>query len=171
MNKNSLLLIFSVVFLTVALLALGAFGFWLLEKKVAFKSASSKRITPTATAGTAKSIPIASPTISRTFPSPTVVQVSAENQLKQAFAQKYSKPAADVSLEINKNDGTHAQGVVKFNGEVGGGWFLGYNNNGNWIIVADGNGTVPCAAIKPYNFPTSMVPECWDKNTNSLITR
>lgn len=88
--------------------------------------------------------------------------------IKAAMAAKYSKPVSEVELTVSKNTGTHAQGGVKFSGEIGGGWFLAYKDVGGWIIVQDGNGTVSCETIAPYNFPTSMVSECVDKNGNLI---
>jgi len=90
-------------------------------------------------------------------------------QIKEAFAQKYSKSVADVTVTIGENNGTYAKGGVKFAGEISGGWWLAYNDGTNWLIVADGNGTVMCDDLEGYDFPTSMVPECWDEATSELI--
>ena len=92
------------------------------------------------------------------------------DQLKQAFATKYSKPIGDVQLTVNKNTGTHATGGVKFSGEISGAMWLAYKSDEGWIIVHDGQGTIPCETIAPYDFPSDMVPECIDKDGN-LITR
>ena len=91
------------------------------------------------------------------------------DQIKEAFAEKYNKVLNDVSAEISENNGTYAKGLVNFAGEIGGGWWLDYKDN-TWVIVADGNGTVMCSFVEPYDFPTTMVPECWDENTNTLKT-
>jgi len=94
-----------------------------------------------------------------------------EQMFKELFADKYNKPIGDITLTIDENTGTHANGGVKFAGEIGGAWWLMAKSGGDWVIVADGNGTVPCSAIEPYNFPTSMVPECWDEGTGTLVVR
>ena len=52
-----------------------------------------------------------------------------------------------------------------------GGWWLAAKTSGEWVIVADGNGTVLCSDIEDYDFPVSMVPECWDETTQTLVTR
>ena len=92
---------------------------------------------------------------------------TAESQILKEFlsaelltAQKYAKNISAVTISISKNTGTHAQGGVKFAGEMAGGWFLAYKDDSGWIIVADGNGTIPCLTVAPYNFPADMIPDC-----------
>lgn len=104
---------------------------------------------------------VPSPTLS---PSPTVVKKTDEQGIKEAFSQKYNRPVSEVSITISKNNGIYAQGGVKFAGEMGGGWFLSYKEETGWIIVDDGNGTISCEKIAPYNFPKEFVPECVDKS-------
>ncbi|NIM03662.1 hypothetical protein GTN66_05880 [bacterium] len=119
--------------------------------------------------------PIASPVASpRPSPSPSPVVNPLETksdleQIKEAFAEKYNKQLAEITVTIDESTGTYANGGVKFEGEIGGAWWLAYNDGTGWIIVADGNGSVMCADVENYNFPTSMVPECWDEDTNTLI--
>lgn len=97
--------------------------------------------------------------------------------IKKAFAQKYDKPIADVEVTIGKKEEfpmkglNYASGSVKFAGEMGGGWWLAVQEGQIWKIVADGNGTVPCEAIEPYDFPKDMVPECYDAARGKLVRR
>jgi len=81
-------------------------------------------------------------------------------QIKNAFAKKYGKKNDDIDLNLSQNDGTYANGTVNFKLSMEGGIFLAANASGEWLIVFDGNGTIPCNALGPYNFPKSMVPEC-----------
>jgi len=90
--------------------------------------------------------------------------------IRQAFAAKYGHDVSEVEVEISKQFNPYISGGVTFAGEMGGGWFLAYKQEGEWIIVADGNGTIPCEAIEPYDFPTDMAPECYTQD-GSLITR
>jgi hypothetical protein len=108
--------------------------------------------------------------VNTTIPSPTTPQKSDLELIKEAFSQKYNRPVSEVNVTVSKNNGTHAQGGISFSGEMGGGWFLAYKQTGGWIIVQDGNGTISCETIAPYNFPKDMAPECVDKNGN-LIKR
>lgn len=106
-----------------------------------------------------------------TEPEPAEQPAPLEQALKQQFAEKFDKDTADINLEINEKTSTHAEGGVTFTGEMGGGWWLAATEEGKWVLVADGNGTVMCADIEPYNFPTTMVPECYNQDTQQLIKR
>lgn len=83
--------------------------------------------------------------------------------IREAMAERHGKAVDEVILTVAKNTGVHASGGVKFEGEMGGGWFLAAKSNGSWVIAADGNGTIPCAAIEPYDFPIDMAPSCHDE--------
>jgi hypothetical protein len=99
-----------------------------------------------------------------TVPSPSIAQKSDVEGIKEAFAKKYNKPVDQVEVSISKNNGTQATGGIKFAGEMGGAFWLAYKQADGWIIVHDGQGTISCETIAPYNFPSSMVSECVDKN-------
>jgi hypothetical protein len=164
MNKGLLILL---IFLMVILIAItGALLYWTVLKGEILKPAVEGEVTPTPTL--TQPTPTGTPTLT---PTPTIEEKSALEQIREAFAAKYGKPLADVNASISENDGTYAKGGVSFAGEIAGAWFLAYKGTSGWIIVADGNGTVTCASIDPYNFPTTMVPECWDESTSTLITR
>ncbi len=120
--------------------------------------------------------PSAPPVINEATPSPTTAasptqaSVSDVEGIRAAMAAKYGKAPADVEIEISKKTTLHAWGVTKFKGEMAGGWFLAYKEAKGWIIVDDGNGTISCEKIAPYNFPVSMVEECVNAN-GKLIKR
>jgi len=102
---------------------------------------------------------------------PVVQEVPTKNDailIKEVLAEKYSKDPEDVSLGVREMTTEYAAGSVKFAGEISGGWWLAAKVSGDWVIVADGNGTVMCSDIAPYSFPASMVPECYDETTGSL---
>ena len=103
-------------------------------------------------------------------PSPQNTQSDVES-IKQAMAKKHNKQVSEVKLTVSKNTGQFAQGSVSFEGEMGGGWFLAAKTASGWVIVQDGNGTISCQTIAPYNFPVSIVPECWDETTNKTVNR
>jgi hypothetical protein len=93
------------------------------------------------------------------------------DMIRQAMAGKYERTLEDVNLTVKEINGEYAQGTVGFKGEMGGGWFLAAYVDGEWVIVDDGNGTVSCQKIEPYEFPVSMVPECYDYDNSVLVTR
>jgi len=171
--KNNILLVFATVFVTLGLLAVGAFGFWFFQRNIQPNKTENGPLLPTPT--TAE---VFSPSPEKTItpevtivPTATLTAKSDHQLISEAFAEKYGKPIGDVDVDIGENTGTYASGLIRFSGEIGGGWFLAFNDGSGWIVVADGNGTVMCADIEGYNFPVSMVPECWDEATSSIVTR
>ncbi|MFA5025565.1 MAG: hypothetical protein WC503_03610 [Candidatus Shapirobacteria bacterium] len=92
----------------------------------------------------------------------SVTPVSEEISIKQSLAKKYNLPLNQISVIFKGITSSQAAGTVSFSGE--GGWFLTVKKNDAWEIIADGNGTVSCETIAPYNFPISLVSECVDKN-------
>jgi len=164
MNKS--LLITLVVLISILILISGGLLFWLVNNKNSLSNELLPSIKP----------------VSTPIPTSTLAPLSQENesdsesnsdllQVRQAFAQKYDKDLNEVKVTIKEKDDPYMSGGISFSGEISGGWFLAYHDNGDWIIVADGNGTVMCEKIEPYNFPTTMAPECWDEVNGELITR
>jgi len=90
---------------------------------------------------------------------------------KELFAAKFERPVSEVNISLSQEEAKHVKGSVSFVGEMGGGWFLGAKVANKWVIVDDGNGTVSCEKIAPFDFPTDMVPECWQEDTGKLIVR
>lgn len=171
MNKG--LLVALVALVSVLILISGGLLFWLVTNKIDFANKASLSVSPTPTLApnvNPETTVIPTQTIT---PMATQLPVKSDlQQIKEAFVQKYNKSLADVDVGINDNSKPYMSGNVIFAGEIGGGWFLAYyDNSNNWKIVADGNGTVMCDDIDSYNFPTDMVPECWDEVTSKLITR
>ena len=119
------------------------------NKNLSFK----KEITP--------SVAISPPLQPTNSPIPTKIEREAVVVIKELLANKHNKPLSDTQVTISKKDDTHIQGGVKFAGEIAGAWFLAVkDSNGQWVIVDEGNGTISCEKIAPYNFPSSMVKEC-----------
>jgi len=88
-------------------------------------------------------------------PTPTV------DLIKQAFAEKYSKPLSDINVTITQETATHAKGGVSFGagGPGEGGLFLATLIDNKWVLVFDGNGSIACQDLAPYNFPAEMIAE------------
>lgn len=112
------------------------------------------------------------PMIENITPTPTVAENTVE-LIKQALIKKNNWTNFEVEVTINKNDGTYASGSVKEKeSEVGGGYFFAKKVNGEWKIVADGNGSITCASLVPYpDYPVSLIPECYDEKTSTTIKR
>jgi len=97
--------------------------------------------------------------------------ISDEDAIRQAMADKYDRNISEVDLEVGDNNGEYARGTVIFAGDIGGGWWLAAKTDGAWEIVDDGNGVILCSVIEPYDFPASMVQECYDDVNGTVITR
>lgn len=102
---------------------------------------------------------------------PSEPKITDEESIAEAFAEKYIKPIEEVNITINQKAEPFARGGVAFTGEMGGAMWLAYKEGNDWLIVFDGQGTIPCSAIEPYDFPIEMASECWDEVNNKLIKR
>ena len=90
--------------------------------------------------------------------------------VKTALIAKHGSDFSGLNYSINKVEDNYASGAV--NGTGGGGMWFAAKVGENWVIVSDGNGTIDCSSLTPYpNFPTDIIPECWNSSTNKLITR
>lgn len=147
-------------------------GMWMSESK----NTAEDKVTPTL------AMKKPSPTLTQTMPSvgPTETeevtpteseQEQAKAAIKAAFAAKFDKRVDEVNITISDYQPSFAKGGVTFAGEMGGGWFLAAEVGGTWVIADDGNGTITCEKIEPYNFPVSMVSECWSEDTQEIIYR
>ena len=103
-------------------------------------------------------------------PTETTAPQSIDDQLTTFFCNKFSKPISDANLTVSQNTGTHATGGISFQGEIAGAMWLAHSDNGIWTVDYDGNGTIPCQDVEPHNYPSSILTECWDDNTNTVKT-
>jgi hypothetical protein len=91
--------------------------------------------------------------------------------LAELFSIKYNRTVEDANITISKREGDYIVGGVKFAGEIAGGYLLGAKVNGEWKIIFDGNGTIPCESVELVSFPSDLVTECWDTVNNVLVDR
>lgn len=162
-----------VVVLLCIIIALLMYLVYQLKVKNPQTAAETKKTEETVkTEDTSTPLPIlTSEVIDTVTPEPTIHSVSDKDLVQEAMAKRHNRTVADTQISISKNNGTHIWGSVKFGDEMGGGWFLAYKKDGTWIIVDDGNGTIECSTIAPYNFPVDMVSECWDSQQQKSIKR
>lgn len=120
---------------------------------------------------------ISSSTTSQTtksaFPSNKKVEkTESDNELlKKAVSEKTGISIDIIIVDVSKNTGKYAKGLVTSKGEtVGGGYWLAIKTNGKWSVVFDGQNTPECSLINPSGFPADMVPECFDSSGN-IVTR
>lgn len=129
--------------------------------------------TSVVTVPTVESTPLVVPTGTITLaptPSPTVDETAAIlAAVKAGIIAERGPKSANLTFTVSKIQGNFAQGGASAQG--GGAMWLAAKVGGTWKLVWDGNGTISCASIDPYNFPVSMVPECWNETTGKSVTR
>ncbi len=94
-----------------------------------------------------------------------------QEMIKEALARKSGRPPAELTLEINQKNGDYASGSFAFTDETDKGWWLAAKLGSTWQVVAEGDGPVVCERIEGYNFPVTMVPECYDQESGETIRR
>ncbi len=94
-----------------------------------------------------------------------------KTRIKTALIAKHGQNAQGLNVSVSKIEGNYAQGGASEEGMGGGMWFAA-KTNGVWQLVWDGNGIITCEDIASYpSFPTSMIPECFNTNTQDMTIR
>lgn len=100
------------------------------------------------------------------------VETSVEDQIAAALAQKNNWDASKVEINITTINGDYAKGDVRLMDEAGGGLWFAAKVNDTWKIVYDGNGIITCDLLSNYqDFPKDLIPQCFDTQTDNLVTR
>ncbi|MBD3282489.1 MAG: hypothetical protein GF387_02670, partial [Candidatus Portnoybacteria bacterium] len=93
-------------------------------------------------------------------------QFTKNELIKKLFAEKYNKKMSEISLSIEEEAENHVRGSIRFESNSGaGGIFLAAKVNGEWRLVFDGNGAIPCEELERYNFPEKMKEDCAESQT------
>lgn len=95
---------------------------------------------------------------------------SDSDLIKEAMLRKINSDETKMQVTISKIDGNYAKGGVSPIDGAGGAWFIAAKVSENWVIVYDGQAYPYCSQIAPYNFPKTMVPQCWDAK-GAVVTR
>jgi hypothetical protein len=158
--------ILTVLFITG--LTLGAFYLGTINKplennQIAIISPTKNTIPPSSSPSS-----ITSPT---TSPAPTTKTENDSELIKTALYKKNNWPSTEIlNVTVSSNDGTYAKGSI--NGNGGGGYFFAKKVGADWIIVADGNGIITCESLSNYpDYPSSLIPECYNEKTQNNIKR
>lgn len=116
--------------------------------------------------------PVSTQTSVSFTPSPTPIDETSAivSAVRAGLVIEHGQDAASMNISVSKIEGGYAQGGATASGG-GGAWFAA-KVNGNWVLVWDGNGQINCSNLTRYpNFPTDMIPECWNETTRKLVTR
>ena len=97
-------------------------------------------------------------------------QVDETELIKQAVYAKTGLNESQAQVTVNENIGSHAKGGIREYSAVGGAYWIAAKVGNEWIAVYDGQAQPSCELIAPYNFPTTMVPECLD-SLGQVVTR
>lgn len=100
-----------------------------------------------------------------------VASDSIETAIQQALIAKHGTQAAELDVTVSEVAGDYAKGGAGKEGLGGGMWFAA-KVAGDWQLVWDGNGVISCTELENYpDFPTSMIPSCYDEATSEMIER
>lgn len=148
--------------LLVVFLITGAniFGWLFLKNK------NLAEITPTPTLSPLANVKVK--TEVKKISSPTPV-VDESELIKEAVFKKTGLDKTKAEVTISKNAGEFASGGIKEFEAVGGAWWIAAKTDDGWICVHTGQSNPSCQDIAPYNFPTSIAPECMDENNQVVI--
>ena len=104
-------------------------------------------------------------------PLPTPNPTELLTQIDPVFRQQNPKLNNQLQLFLNRQSGNYASGSYQTAEPFESGWWLAAKISDQWQIIASGNGNILCQNIEGYNFPISIVPECYDQNTGNIIDR
>jgi hypothetical protein len=129
------------------------------------QTAVSVAVTPLPTV-TPTPVPQATASVSATPIDDSAALIAA---VKAGLVAEHGPDASTLVITVDKIAGNYAEGEASATG--GGGMWLATKLTGTWKLVWDGTGSVLCSSVNPYNFPTTMVQECWDDAKQANVTR
>lgn len=92
-------------------------------------------------------------------------------EIHKQLVAKHGPNAASLTISVSQIVDDYAKGGASEPGVGGGMWFAA-KVDGNWELIWDGNGIITCTDISDFpDFPTSMIPECYNTSTQSMIKR
>lgn len=93
-----------------------------------------------------------------------------KNSVMVGLKEKHGQVAANLNLSVTSIDGDYAKGMANETG--GGGLWFAAKVGGVWELVWDGNGIIECSSLASYpDFPSSLIPQCFDTATEQMKTR
>lgn len=150
-----------------AILVLGVGAYFAGKYGVSISVNNKNTAAPIATQGEAPTSPATPAAAPIPSPSDNSVLISA---VKEGLVSEHGPDASSMNVTVSTVEGSYAKGMASSTG--GGAIWFAANTSGTWELVWDGNGTITCATLANYpNFPSTLIPECWNEATNKLISR
>ncbi len=81
------------------------------------------------------------------------------DKIKEIFIAKYDRYTETLKVTVNQETENYARGSVSFESDMPGGLFLAAKVDGQWQVVHEGNGAIPCT-LSSYGFPEEMLNDC-----------
>jgi hypothetical protein len=160
---NKFFSVFGKIILVLIVLGLVGYGAYYLGIR------SNKNQTQVANQTTTTSVSTPTETIETQAPAQDET-ATIISDVRKGLITEHGQNAASLNITVSKIEGDYAQGAASEQG--GGGMWFAAKVNGVWKLVWDGNGTIQCSNVAPYpNFPTSMIPQCWNDSDQSIVKR
>lgn len=102
-----------------------------------------------------------------------------EMLIKKLYFDELDKDPSTIQVDVIQSTSDHVSGSIQLiepDEEAAAlnsveSFLAAKDENGAWVLVTTGNKVVSCEEIEPYDFPTEMVPECFDEETAEMIER
>lgn len=93
--------------------------------------------------------------------------------LKEAFTRKYNRDTSNTHIFIDDLVDSFIKGSVDFDNSGHTAAFYAYKSSDSdiWQIATVENGIVACTDIDPYNFPVSIIPQCYSYSSGTVVNR
>ncbi len=172
MNSDKFFALFGKIIIVLAVIGVIAFGAYYLGKQSTQKQEEhGQPITSQKTE--ISTIPIQNTQIVAvtSVSSPTTDETDAlKTAIKEALVSKHGSSAESLTISVSKIQNGYASGGAS--GSGGGGMWFAAKEGGVWKLVWDGNGSILCSDLASYpNFPSSMIGECWNDQTQKMVNR
>jgi hypothetical protein len=172
MSSDRYFSIFGKVVLVLVILGVVGFGAYYLGTKQGNQNQAAVNPGQTSkSANQTSAIPTQETSITSTTPAPTIDETAILIAvIKDALVTEHGSDANALNITVSKIKGDYASGDASTQG--GGGIWFATKVNGTWKLVWDGNGSIQCSSLAAYpNFPTDMIPECWNDKTQAVVKR
>lgn len=160
--ERGFLTTFFAVGFSLLLIVSGAVLYWLYDQYAAKEKIEADLPTPTATL-------FPTPIVVLPTPTPNRDQILAD--VRQSLINLHESVTPEPEIFVNRTSGPYASGSYQTTEPLASGWWLAAEIDGRWDIIAAGQGNILCQDLEGYDVPISLIPECYDATTGSVIDR